>query len=71
MINHGEHGYLFSPGDKDDLKRALCQAYNDQNRWKEIGMAAREKVLVEASWLARVCKMNVEIERILQERPSS
>ncbi|MFZ5822127.1 MAG: glycosyltransferase family 4 protein [Chloroflexota bacterium] len=68
MINHGEQGYLFSPSDKDDLKQILRQAYKDQCRWKEIGMAAREKVLGEASWLIRVKKMNLDIDRVLKER---
>jgi glycosyltransferase involved in cell wall biosynthesis len=68
MIEQGKNGYLFNPGDKDDLKRVLRDAFNDRYRWQEIGFAGRQKVLEQASWSARVQKMNSEIERVLKEQ---
>ena len=66
IIVQGQNGYLFEPGSKDDLKRALHLAYQDQARWQEMGKSARERVLEYASWKTRVQTMILGIERILE-----
>jgi glycosyltransferase involved in cell wall biosynthesis len=66
MISPGQHGYLFEPGNKDDLKRVLRRALQEQERWYAMGLAARERVIQEASWQMRVQNMIMGIERILE-----
>ncbi|HSL43541.1 MAG TPA: glycosyltransferase family 4 protein [Anaerolineales bacterium] len=66
MIIDGQNGYLFEPGDKEDLKRVLLLAIRDQARWSEIGKAARRQVLEKASWRSRVEAMITAIEAILE-----
>jgi glycosyltransferase involved in cell wall biosynthesis len=68
MIEDGKNGYLFRPGDKEDLKSVLRKAFSDRLRWQEIGFAARERVFERASWITRVKSMNSEVERILKEQ---
>ncbi|MCC6300734.1 MAG: glycosyltransferase [Anaerolineales bacterium] len=68
MILPGRHGYLFEPGDKEDLKRALRTAYQDRARWREMGLESRARVIEKASWQARVEKLIVGVERILEEQ---
>lgn len=68
MILPGEIGYLFKPGDKDDLMRVLRTVYAEKENWKKLGNRAREMVIRQASWHVRVKTMMDGIERILEER---
>jgi glycosyltransferase involved in cell wall biosynthesis len=68
MIQPGRNGYIFRSVDEDDLKHAFIQAIRDRPRWREMGLAARQRVLERASWVARVQTMISGIERILEER---
>ncbi len=68
MIVPGIHGYLFEPANKEDLKRVLVQAFQDHDRWHDMGLAARERVIEKASWTSRVENMLTGIERILEKR---
>jgi glycosyltransferase involved in cell wall biosynthesis len=68
IITHRKTGYLFTPGDLGDLKRVLLEALHDKERWQDMGHAARQKVLAQASWSARVEIMINGIRRILEKQ---
>jgi glycosyltransferase involved in cell wall biosynthesis len=68
LIVDGESGYLFTPGSKEDLKRALRRAYCERERWAAMGARARKAVLERHNWAARVRQMITEIEPILEAK---
>ena len=43
MINHGESGLLFSPGDPDDLALAITELAADESRKSQIAEAGRRR----------------------------
>ena len=59
-------GFLFEPGDTEDLKRALQEAYRSQGTFEEAGRRAREEVLGRHSWEARLAATIPKIEEILR-----
>ncbi len=63
----GELGFLYQAGDKDDLKRALVEAYRSRKTLPEMGREARQEVLRHHSWVARVTTLISEVERIRGE----
>lgn len=72
VVTEGETGFLFDPEDRGDLKRALIGAYEIRGRLAEIGARARESVLAEHSWVARVRDIISGTARILgwKEKPT-
>lgn len=68
VIREGETGFLFQPGDKDSLKRALRKAYASRNLLPEMGRNAREEIVATHSWKARVQTTIAAVERILSKQ---
>jgi glycosyltransferase involved in cell wall biosynthesis len=58
-------GFLFAPGDTDDLERVLVEAYSARHSAGEVGARAREEILREHSWRARIEAMIPAVEEIL------
>jgi glycosyltransferase involved in cell wall biosynthesis len=54
LVCEGKTGFLFEPGNKNDLKRALMQAFNHQEELPEMGQLARKEIEANHSWSARV-----------------
>lgn len=67
VICDGETGFLFQPGDKEDLKRALRKAYQCKAALPDMGRKAREEILANHSWTARVKTIVAAVERILNK----
>jgi len=65
VIDDRKTGFLFEPEKKDDLKRALVEVCSARSRLHEFGAKARERVITNHSWTARVSSMISQIERIL------
>lgn len=65
LIQDGETGFLFQAGDKADLKRAITKAYQSKSVLLSMGCKARENVVANHSWKARVGTLITEVERIL------
>lgn len=63
VVRGGETGFLFEGGDKADLKRALAEAYQNRDELRELGRQAREEVVANHSWMARVDTLVSELER--------
>ncbi|MEM0326368.1 MAG: glycosyltransferase [Desulfurococcaceae archaeon] len=61
-------GYLFEPGNKEDLKRALRKAYDNRKVLSSMGLRARQTVIERHSWDARVKQMIEGIEAILGQQ---
>ena len=57
LVEGQDTGFLFAPGDRDDLKRALRLAHAARERLPAMGAAARRLVETEHSWPARVRAM--------------
>ncbi|BFH76248.1 glycosyltransferase family 4 protein [Thermus thermophilus] len=68
LVREGETGYLFEPGNLEDLKRALRKAYGEREVWPLLGQKARVEVVARHSWEARVRSMVLQIEKILEAR---
>jgi len=68
IIEEGETGFLFSPADKKDLKRALAAAYQARGRATLMGQAARSEIVAHHSWTARVSFMAGQIAALLNSR---
>ncbi len=58
-------GFLFQPGEAEDLKQALREAYGARETFPEAGWRAREEVLRLHSWEARLGDMIPKVEEIL------
>lgn len=58
-------GFLFTPGDARDLKRALREAYHARPDLGEMGEGARQEVIRNHSWTARIREMVLQTEEIL------
>jgi len=58
--------FLFDPGNSEDLKRTLRQAYAARNRWCSMGTLAREVMLKKHSWDVRVQQLAASVEPILE-----
>jgi glycosyltransferase involved in cell wall biosynthesis len=65
LIRNDQHGFLFTPGDKDDLERALIKAYSARARLGEMGIAARKEIVRHHSWAARTRSIARGVEQIL------
>lgn len=61
-------GFLFRPGEKDDLKRALIKAFQARSILPEMGCKARQEIEANHNWAARVQTLVEGVERILGER---
>jgi glycosyltransferase involved in cell wall biosynthesis len=62
-IEPGATGFLFRPGDRADLERALGDLVGARDRLREMGRAARRRVLERYTWRARTAAMLAAIER--------
>lgn len=67
-IREGETGFLFEPGNKENLKLALTNAYMAKERLATMGQQAREEMVLQNSWVARVSSMADSIEQILENQ---
>jgi glycosyltransferase involved in cell wall biosynthesis len=61
-------GFLFQPGDKDDLKRALVEAYQNRETLPSMGELARIEIVNHHSWTARVQALVEGAEQILEKQ---
>ena len=68
-LTEGETGFLFEPGNKDDLKRALRQAYHARERLSSMGDRSRQLAIAHHSWIARMRDMTARLEDILSHQP--
>ncbi len=68
MLQQEEMGFLFEPGNKEDLKRALTRAYQLKEQLPVMGQHAREVVVAHHSWVARVKNMIEGLEQILEDK---
>lgn len=69
LVSDGQTGFLFQPGDKDDLKRALLEAFDASERLPSMGILARKEIVNHHSWTSRVESLVKGVEQIL-EKPS-
>ncbi|MCB2012171.1 MAG: glycosyltransferase, partial [Geminicoccaceae bacterium] len=56
-------GFLFEPGSKDDLKRALIEAHERRGDLAGMGVEARQLIEREHSWQVRSAVMIDELQR--------
>lgn len=68
LVREGKTGFLFRPGDKDDLKQALVKAFQSRAVLIEMGREAREEIETNHSWTGRVEDLIAGAQRILRER---
>jgi glycosyltransferase involved in cell wall biosynthesis len=68
VVREGVTGFLFEPANAADLERALRRAYDSRELLPALGRRAREAIVAEHTWLARVRRMIPEIERVLRNQ---
>ena len=68
VLEEGETGFLFEPGNKEDLRRALSKAYQAKKQLSTMGQRAREVMVAQHSWMARIKTMTVSLEEILAHK---
>ncbi len=68
LVRDTDAGFLFEPGDTEDLQRALREAYSSREAFPEAGRRAREEVLRRHSWEARLRETIPKVEEILRRR---
>ena len=64
-------GFLFQSGDKEDLKRALREAYARRYSLPGMGQQARAQIVARHSWVARVRHLIERIEPVLNTPPAN
>lgn len=67
VINNGT-GYLFEIENDQDLKQVIIDAYRDQEIFSKMGMMARNDIIQNHSWEARVSKLIIEIEKLMNNK---
>ncbi len=67
-LTEGETGFLFEPGHKEDLKRALRQAYRSRGQLDCMGDRARQMAIAHHSWTSRIHDMTTALETVLSDR---
>ncbi len=67
VLREGETGFLFQAGDMQALKSALLRAYKSQAVLPEMGRQAREEILLNHSWIARVQTLIKTVEQIFEK----
>lgn len=65
VIKEGETGFLFEPGNQEDLKRKITYAYQAKEQLSVMGQRARSLIVAQHSWIARIKAMTVSLEEIL------
>jgi glycosyltransferase involved in cell wall biosynthesis len=60
----GQSGFLFAPGDVDDLVRALRQAVSARECLDIMGQRARRDAVEHHSWDARVAAICAHVEAL-------
>ena len=65
LVSDSKTGFLFRPGDKNDLKRALIQAFHSRELLPEMGNLARQEIEINHSWTVRVKTLVEAVEPIL------
>lgn len=68
LVGDGVAGYLFAPGNLEDLCRALRQAYEERECWFEAGARGRSVVIAKHTWEVRVRELIKAVEDILTEK---
>lgn len=68
LIDDGATGYLFEPGNLEDLCRALRRAYEEREYWLEARARNRSIVVAKHSWEARVRELIRAAEAILTKK---
>lgn len=68
VLQEGNTGFLFQAGDMQDLKSALVKAYHSQAILPKMGCQAREEILLNHSWIARVQTLIKKVEQILGDK---
>jgi glycosyltransferase involved in cell wall biosynthesis len=71
LLINANTGFLFQPGDKDDLKRALLSAFDRRETLVQMGHLARTEIVFHHSWNSRVQVLVKGIEQILEKRSST
>ncbi len=66
VVRNEETGFLFQPGNKEDLKRALKRAYELRDELPRMGAKAREEVVSAHDWLVRVRDIISAVENRVQ-----
>ncbi|AFY57862.1 glycosyltransferase [Rivularia sp. PCC 7116] len=69
LVNY-QTGFLFQPGEKEDLKRALLLAFSQQEALPKMGHLARIEIVNHHSWNSRVQVLVKGVEQILSKRSS-
>lgn len=61
-------GYLFKIEDSEDLKRVIMNAYQDKKNLSQMGVKARDEIILHHSWDARVMKLIEEIDKYISSQ---
>ena len=70
LIYDRKTGFLFKPGDKNDLKRTLLEAYQKREALPEMGQLACIEIVNHHSWATRVQNLVEGAEQILKKQRS-
>jgi glycosyltransferase involved in cell wall biosynthesis len=63
-IEHGNTGFLYSPGDQIDLEKVLTEVYSHKETLPNMGLKARKNVENNHTWTVRVAKIIEAINQI-------
>lgn len=67
LIEQQGTGYLFAPGNVQELKEALRTAYIHRESLKNMGMKARQEIIAHHSWVSRMRETLPKIQQIIRE----
>ena len=68
LVQASGAGFLFVPGQKDDLKRALSDAYSYRGKLPAMGWQGRAEIISHHSWKSRVSEIISGIHSLLEAR---
>ncbi len=65
IVRHGENGFLYDPGNPNDLVNMTLEALNRSDR-DRLGLAARETMVSRYTWDRQAAKLEALLEDTLQ-----
>ena len=64
LIPHRKRGYLYAPGDPEDLAQGIAHLLENREEARRLGQAGRDWVLSHATWEKRVGEILSRVEEL-------
>jgi glycosyltransferase involved in cell wall biosynthesis len=68
VIEEGKCGYLFEPGDAEELAKRIIQSYQERDALQEMGLRGRQLVESKYTWRATAKRIVEVLSEVVEEK---